>query len=379
VGAALVVDTAAYATITPLLPSLTSEHDLGKAGAGMLAASYPAGVLLLGIPAAALATRVGAKRATIGALLGLALSSLAFGLASSALALGVARFAQGVGASVLWAGALAWLIAETPRERRAEAIGSAVGAAIAGALLGPVLGAAAEELGRIVVFGAFVIVPLALTVWALRMPASGARVPITMREIRTVFGDARMRSGVWLMALPAIAFGTLGVLVPLRLDELGSGAIVVGATFLGAGLFEAIIAPLSGRLADRRGSMLPARIGLGAGAVLLLVLAIPTGVPPIVLAVMVAAPLLGMLWSPGMTILSEAAEERGIDPAFGFGLANMAWGLGATIGGSGGGALASATADAVPYVLVASLCFATVAYFSGSRRAAGSRVRTAGS
>jgi len=368
VGAALVVDTAAYATITPLLPSLTEEHDLGKAGAGLLAAAYPAGVLALGLPAAALATRLGAKRTTIGSMLVLAVSSLAFGLASSAPTLMAARFAQGVGAAALWAGALAWLVAETPRERRAEALGTAIGAAIAGALFGPVLGVAAEELGRLVIFGGFVAVPLALTVWALRMPASGARVPIGLHEMRVVAGDGQMRSGIWLMALPAIGFGTIGVLVPLRLDELGAGAIVIGAAFLGAVVFEAAISPLVGRMADRRGSLWPARIGLGTGALLLLVLPWPDAVAPIVLAVMLAAPLLGMLWAPAMKMLSDASDARGIDPAFGFGLANMAWGLGATIGGSGAGALAAATTDAVPLIVVAGLCLVTVACFRGAAR-----------
>ena len=376
VGAALVVDTAAYATITPLLPSLTEEHDLGKAGAGALAAAYPAGVLLLGLPTAGLATRLGAKRTTIAALLVLALSSLAFGLASSPVALGAARFAQGVGAAALWAGALAWLVSETPRERRAEALGSAIGAAIAGALFGPVLGAAAEEIGRIVVFGAFVAVPLALTAWALRMPASAAAAPITLREVGTVARDGQMRLGVWMMALPAVAFGTIGVLVPLRLDELGAGAVVIGAAFLGAVVLEAAMSPFVGRMADRRGSFVPARIGLGLGALLLIFLPVPGAVVPIVIGVMVAAPLLGMLWAPAMKLLSEAAEAKGIDPAFGFGLANMAWGLGAAVGGSGGGALAEATADAVPFGLLAAACLATAASFRAAGRTA--RVRAAG-
>ena len=38
---------------------------------------------------------------------------------------------------------------------------------------------------------------------------------------------------VMLMLLPSLAFGIINVLVPLRLDDFGAGAIAIGATFLG--------------------------------------------------------------------------------------------------------------------------------------------------
>jgi hypothetical protein len=52
-------------------------------------------------------------------------------------------------------------------------------------------------------------------------------------------------------------------------------------------------------------------------------------------------------------MLGEAAERNDLNPAFAFSLGNLAWGLGTTIGGWGGGGLASVTADAVPYLAIA--------------------------
>ena len=46
VGAIVLVDTMFYAAITPLLPRLADELDLGKNGAGVLAGAYAAGVLV---------------------------------------------------------------------------------------------------------------------------------------------------------------------------------------------------------------------------------------------------------------------------------------------------------------------------------------------
>lgn len=48
-------------------------------------------------------------------------------------------------------------------------------------------------------------------------------------------------------------FGTIGVLGPLRLDDLGVSAAVIGAAWLGAALLESGVSPIVGRVSDRRG------------------------------------------------------------------------------------------------------------------------------
>ena len=57
VSAVVLVDTMFYAAITPLLPELTRELGLAKAGAGVLAGAYAAGTLLGALPAGWLAAR----------------------------------------------------------------------------------------------------------------------------------------------------------------------------------------------------------------------------------------------------------------------------------------------------------------------------------
>jgi MFS family permease len=370
ISIAMVVDTAAYATITPLLPQITEEHDLSKSVAGLLTASYAIGTFTLSLPAAWLASRIGSKRTVLGALALLAVASVAFGLASTPAALIAARLLQGAGAAAIWAGALAWVVAVTPRERRAEAIGTALGAAIAGALGGPVLGAAAAALGTGIVFGAFVLLPLGLILTGWRIPGPESSPSGTLQAVRAAAVEPRMRQGIWLMALPSAAFGVVGVVVTLRLDAFGAGAIAIGAVFFGAILLEAIISPIAGRVADRRGALWPARAGLLVGGVALALLPVPQSVLPLAALVVVTAPLVGMLWTPAMAVLTEGAEARGVDPAFGFGLANMAWGAGAAIGGGGGAALADATFDAVPLVLLALAMLASAAALSARARAA---------
>ena len=50
VGAIVLVDTMFYAAITPLLPKLVDDLDLGKNGAGVLTGAYAAGTLLGSLP-----------------------------------------------------------------------------------------------------------------------------------------------------------------------------------------------------------------------------------------------------------------------------------------------------------------------------------------
>ena len=50
VSAVVLVDTSFYAAITPLLPDLTDEFGLSKTGAGILAAAYPVGTFVGGLP-----------------------------------------------------------------------------------------------------------------------------------------------------------------------------------------------------------------------------------------------------------------------------------------------------------------------------------------
>ena len=55
-----------------------------------------------------------------------------------------------------------------------------------------------------------------------------------------------MRTGLLLITVPGLLFGTLSVLGPLRLDELGAGAAAIGAVWLIAAGLEAIVSPSPG-------------------------------------------------------------------------------------------------------------------------------------
>src|SRR4051794_24350427 len=130
-----------YAAITPLLPDLVDELHLGKNGAGVLAGSYAAGTLLGALPGGWLAARAGVKATVLVGLTLMSFSGLAFAFGSSVVVVDLARFMQGVGGACTWAGGMAWVAGEAPRERRGEGIGGGGGAGTFGGRPGPAGGA----------------------------------------------------------------------------------------------------------------------------------------------------------------------------------------------------------------------------------------------
>jgi MFS family permease len=147
----------------------------------------------------------------------------------------------------------------------------------------------------------------------------------------------------------------------LRLDELGAAAGAIAAVFLVAALTEAVVAPVAGRISDRYGRLMPSKVGLAASTVAALALIAPERAWVLGVIVVFAAPAIGILWSPAMAMLSDAAEGAGVDQGLAFGFVNLGWGMGHTIGATGGPALAEAASDAVTYCALAAICVVALA------------------
>jgi MFS family permease len=361
VGAIVFVDTMFFTALTPLLPHYKDEYDLSKLGAGVLQAAYPAGVLLASIPSGFLATRIGVRPTMAGALLVMTGTTIAFAFAGSIVLLDVARLVQGMASACAWTAGFAWLLAEAPARRRGELIGTALGTAIVGALFGPVLGGIATVAGTRAAFTGVGVLALALTAWALSTPAPPPRAGQSLRLLWSSLGSRRVQAGLWFVTLPALLFGTMTVLASLRLDELGFGAVAIGAVFLVSAGCEAVLAPIVGRVADRRGRRLPITVSLTGSAILAALLPWPRWAAMLAVVVVVAGMFFGLFFTPAMSLLVDAGEQRGLDYALAFALVNVAWAPGQAFGAAAGGGLADATSDAVPYLLLSGACLVSLA------------------
>ena len=59
-------------------------------------------------------------------------------------------------------------------------------------------------------------------------------------------------------------------------------------------------------------------------------------------------------------MVSESAQDQKLNHGIAFALTNLTWAAGQAIAASGSGALAEATSDAVPYLLLGAACLATL-------------------
>jgi predicted MFS family arabinose efflux permease len=366
-GAIVLVDTLFFAALTPLLPHYADHLGLGKAGAGLLAAAYPLGALVGSIPSGIVAARLGVKPTVLTGLTVVAATTALFGLANTAWELDLARFCQGLASAFSWTGALAWLVAASPAGRRGALIGQAFAAAIVGAILGPVLGGIASLGGTGWTFGAVALASLALAVWAAAMPAARPEAPQPISALLESFRDRRVLLSVWFVVLAAMLFGTLSVLGPLRLSALGFGALGIGAVWLVTGALETVNNIGIGRAADRYGPLAPLRVALVATVLVTLLLPWPSNAYVLAILIGFAGIAFGTFYTPGMTLLTHAAEERGLDYGYAFALVNVAWAPGQSGGSAIGGAIAQATSDAVPYLALSLIALLTLAGLWRSR------------
>jgi predicted MFS family arabinose efflux permease len=123
---------------------------------------------------------------------------------------------------------------------------------------------------------------------------------------------------------------------------------------------------LLGRFSDRFGPLAPIRVALVATIVVACALPWPKERFLLAAVIVCAGLAFGAFYTPGMTLLTHAAEERGLDYGYAFALVNLAWAPGQTAGSALGGAVAERTTDAVPYLTLAGLALLTLAALRAS-------------
>jgi len=104
----------------------------------------------------------------------------------------------------------------------------------------------------------------------------------------------------------------------------------------------------------------PVLIGLVAGTLFSALVWLPGTVAWLVPVLVLGTPFFGSLYTPAAAMVSESAQDQKLNHGIAFALTNLTWAAGQAIAASGSGALAEATSDAVPYLLLGAACLATL-------------------
>ena len=365
-------DASFFNVLAPLLPKFAELYGMNKVEAGLLVGAFGAGTVVGTLPGMYLSLRRGYQVPVVCGMGLLAVASVGFALGTSFEALFLARFVQGLGSGVLWTGSLGWVVAAAGT-RRGTAIGSLLGAGVGGALFGPVCGVLAALLGIRPVFLALAAVATLLCVGVAlsEAPAAGdeRRAPALASPSRS-----GIAAGLWLISLPAVLIGALGVIAPLRLHAAGADAALIGIVWVVAGFAGVIVSPAMGRWSDRGDRSHPLRAALLCAGLLstALLAAYTDGAGVWALAAITTATSIsyGALWSPGMAILSEEAERGGLALHVASALQSL-WAPGLVVGSIVvGGVVAQWFSDAAAFALLAVLCLGTLfaTYLVGGSR-----------
>jgi predicted MFS family arabinose efflux permease len=222
------------------------------------------------------------------------------------------------------------------------------------------VGGIASVAGIGITFVLIAVLSLGLVAYTAMTPPgpSPRHQPVT--ELLRAFTDRSVIAGVWLVALPALLFGVLDVLGPLRLSALGFGAVAIGAVFLVSAAFDAGNNLVVGRVTDARGVLAPLLASAVASAAVAAALPWPNYRFAVAALVVCAGLAFGTFFTPAMALLTQIGERRGLEHGYSAALINIAWAPGAAVGSAGGGALAHAAGDATAYLALCAVCALTL-------------------
>jgi hypothetical protein len=106
--------------------------------------------------------------------------------------------------------------------------------------------------------------------------------------------------------------------------------------------------------------MAPVRLSLVAAVAVSILAPVVSPAAALVTLLVVGLPAFGTLFVPAAAMIGDGADRRRLHHGLAYGLANLAWAAGQGVAAAGAGALAQATVDAVPYLLLGTVMAATV-------------------
>ena len=256
--------------LPPLLPTLREEFELSTVETGALLSMSLFCMVVVSIPAGALAERVGAAAVTLAGGLSITVAAVVQGLADDFWPFLGGRALFGLGFGLIWTAGVAW-ISDRPTGQ-AGALGGTTAVAGLGFVVGPALGGnLAERFDPSAPFFVFAgvagVVTLATALVPLRPTAKPEPREGLLRTLAAARHERGVAAAVVLVLLSGLAIGTVNLLIPLSLDREGFSAGDVGIAFSAMSALFVLVSTAVARLGDRLATVLVGAVGLLLSAV----------------------------------------------------------------------------------------------------------------
>ena len=334
-------DVLAYSIAVPVLPDLSRRAGASPTMIGFLFAAFGVTLLATSVPMGALSDRLGRRGPLIAGAAALTLSTLLLAFANTLPWLFLARLVQGSADAVTWVVGLALIADLFEAEERGRVMGLFMGGTTVGFMLGPSLGGWLYEMGGPRM--PFLAVAALAAVCTLGFVWMKAPAQLEVGEYATLRQLLRVRAVAICGLAVTLGGGTLAMLEPtlalFLAEHIGLGPARIGLVFGSSAVTAAILHPIVGRIADRKGGRWLMHAGLIGMALMLPLLSRINSFPSAVaINVVFTLSVAGMI-TPSLTYMAEATSQAGVK-SFGvaYGVYNVAWALGLLVGPSLGGA-----------------------------------------
>jgi len=324
-------DITAYSVAVPVLPDLSARFGASPTVIGLLFASFGVTLVTVSMPMGAISDRIGRKPPIIGGLLALAAASVLFAFADSLPWLFAARLVQGASDAVTWVVGFA-LIADLYRpEERGRVMGLVMSGTNLAFMGGPTIGGWLYETGGIrlpfLFVAALALVGAAAFAWLDLPDRQSVRETV---PVKTVLRVPAVAACVAAVITSSATVSMLEPVLPLYLTAtLGIGPARIGYLFGVGAVASTVLNPVYGGMVNRVGSRRMMMLGLALVAGLLPTLSLATSYTTAIGYYVICAAAISLIVTPSLAYMAEATSDAGASSfGVGYGLYNMAWGLG---------------------------------------------------
>ena len=342
--------------IIPLFPIYVSQKGATNFQLGLIVSGFTISQFLVQPFFGGLSDRFGRKLFMVGGLACYGFVASLYVLATSLSHVFLIRLLHGVGAGMIWPALSAFIVDQSPAERRGETMGFLSGMEMVGFAAGPLLGGALYSLGGMSLpfWGCSGLAFLAMGMIWLAIKENPSEHQASKTRFMERYGFASLRlPDIRLLCLigfvEAFVWGMIITLLPVMASRLGIPPGKIGWLFTAYFIFYIFLQWPVGKWSDRRGRKKPILVGMSIYTLAVLLLSQGGNLIYLLSVLAIAGAGLG-IYSPSVRVaIADLTSEKARGASLGvFFTTRM---LGFFLGPNFGGMMADSYGEGFPFLI----------------------------